>query len=84
MKPFASTARTQRAEVDDRISVPDHRRSPRKKVLKGGRTVWQSGHSTECIVHRFSEIGAHLEIRGPVPKTIDLVIDGISRAVRAA
>jgi hypothetical protein len=33
-------------------------------------------------VHNLSDTGAHLQIRGPVPKTFNLVIDGdqISRA----
>jgi hypothetical protein len=46
--------------IDDRRSNPDRRansdrrRSPRKKVLKGGRTAWQNGDSTECVVHNLS------------------------------
>jgi hypothetical protein len=68
--------------IDDRRSNPDRRvnsdrrRSPRKKVFKGGRTAWQNGDSTECIVHNLSATGAHLQIRGPVPRTFDLLIDG--------
>jgi PilZ domain len=68
--------------IDDRRSNPDRRansdrrRSPRKKVLKGGRTAWQNGDSTECIVHNLSATGAHLQIRGPVPRTFNLIIDG--------
>jgi hypothetical protein len=68
--------------IDDRRANPDRRensdrrRSPRKKVLKGGRTAWQNGDSTECIVHNLSATGAHLQIRGPVPKTFNLLIDG--------
>ena len=69
-------------DTDDRRTNPDRRtnsdrrRAPRKKVLKGGRTAWQNGDSTECTVHNLSATGAHLQIRGPVPKTFNLIIDG--------
>jgi hypothetical protein len=50
--------------------------------LKGGLTSWQNGDSVECIVHNLSDTGAHLQVRGPVPKTFNLVIHGdhVSRA----
>jgi hypothetical protein len=60
----------------DRRANSDRRRSLRKKVLKGGRTAWPNGDSTECIVHNLSATGAHLQIHGPVPKTFNLIIDG--------
>jgi hypothetical protein len=44
--------------------------------LRGGLTGWHNGDSSECIVHNLSDTGAHLQIRGPVPKTFNLVIDG--------
>jgi len=76
MKPPASLAPTELAQVDDRRVNSERREVARRKVLRGGRTVWQNGDSTECIVYNLSETGAHLEICGPVPNTIDLVIDG--------
>jgi hypothetical protein len=83
MTPIAGTEATELVVViDDRRINPDRRInsdrriSPRKKVLKGGRTAWQNGDSTECIVHNLSATGAHLQIRGPVPKTFNLIIDG--------
>jgi hypothetical protein len=83
MTPIASTEGTELVVViDDRRVNPDRRinsdrrRSPRRKVLKGGRTAWQNGDSTECIVHNLSATGAHLQIRGPVPKAFNLIIDG--------
>jgi PilZ domain len=76
MESLTSLAPTELAEADDRRVISDRRGAPRKKILRSGRTVWQNGDSTECIIHNLSETGAHLEIRGPVPKTIDLVVDG--------
>jgi hypothetical protein len=70
MRPLASP------EVNDRRRLSDRRGAPRRKLLRGARAVWQNGDSTECIVHDLSETGANLEIRGPIPKTIDLLIDG--------
>jgi hypothetical protein len=83
MTPIAGTDAVEPVDViDDRRINPDRRanvdrrRSPRKKVLKGGRTAWPNGDSTECTVHNLSATGAHLQIRGPVPKTFNLIIDG--------
>jgi PilZ domain len=83
MRPLASTAAADLAHgVDDRRNTPDRRSAPRKRILWGGLAGWRNGDSTECIVHNLSDTGAHLQIRGPVPKTFNLVIDGdqISRA----
>jgi hypothetical protein len=83
MRPLASTAATDLAHVvDDRRRIPDRRNSPRKRILWGGLAGWKNGDSSECIVHNLSDTGAHLQIRGPVPRTFNLVIDGdlISRA----
>jgi hypothetical protein len=76
MKPPANLAPTELAEVDDRRVNSERRGVARRKVLRGGRTLWQNGDATECIVYNLSETGAHLEIRGPVPNIIDLLIDG--------
>jgi hypothetical protein len=70
-----SLAEDRRTGGDRRIAVVDRRDAQRKKLLKGGRTFWPNGDSTECIVHNLSETGALLGISGPVPKIFDLVID---------
>lgn len=66
----------QLGEVDDRRKNPDRRDSPRQKVLRGGRTYWPNGDSSECMVHNLSETGAQLELRGPAPNRFDLVVEG--------
>jgi hypothetical protein len=75
MNPFTIPAPTEPGELDDRRRLSDRRGAPRRKILRGARTVWQNGDSTECIIHNLSETGAHLELRGPVPNTFDLLID---------
>jgi hypothetical protein len=75
MEPLASPVHTKPVEIDDRRKNPDRRESPRRRILRGGRTFWQNGDSSECIVHNLSETGAQLQIRGPVPKNFDLIID---------
>jgi hypothetical protein len=83
MRPLASTGAADLAHVvDDRRRISDRRNAPRKRILWGGIAGWKNGDSTECIVHNLSDTGAHLQIRGPVPKMFDLIIDGdpISRA----
>jgi hypothetical protein len=67
---------------DERRRISDRRIAPRKRMLKGGLTGWHNGDSAECIVHNLSDTGAHLQVRGPVPKTFNLVIygDHVSRA----
>jgi hypothetical protein len=66
-------------EIDDRRRLPDRRDSPRRKILKGGRTFWPNGDSSECIVYNFSDTGAQLGFRQPVPNIFDLVIEGDPR-----
>lgn len=83
MRPLAGIAATDLdGVIDDRRKIPDRRNSPRKRILWGGLAGWKNGDSTECIVHNLSDTGAHLQIRGPVPKTFNLLIDGdrMSRA----
>jgi hypothetical protein len=67
---------THPGEIDDRRKKPDRRLSPRKKILKSGRTFWPNGDSSECLVHNLSETGAQLEIRGPVPNIFELLVEG--------
>ena len=76
MKPLTDGRSAEVDETDDRRSVPDRRESARRKVLRGGRAVWPNGDSTNVIVYNLSDTGARLEIRGPVPNTFDIVIDG--------
>jgi len=68
----------QLSEIDDRRKNPDRRRSPRKKILKIGRTYWPNKDSSECVVFNLSDTGAQLELNGPVPQVFDLVIEGES------
>ena len=87
MNPLVSAAAAEPADAvedrrkegrrdDDRRKAPDRRIAPRRRILRGGLTGWHNGDSSECIVHNLSDTGAHLQIRGPVPKTFNLVIDG--------
>jgi hypothetical protein len=63
-------------EIDDRRLTPDRRVSSRRKILKGGRTFWPNGDSSECIVCNLSETGAQLDVRGQAPNIFDLVVEG--------
>src|ERR1700676_4180953 len=77
MKPPEGTVPAEPADViDDRKRNSDRRAAPRKRILRGGLTEWPNGDSSECTVHNLSDTGAHLQIKGPVPKTFNLVIDG--------
>jgi hypothetical protein len=69
----------QPGEIDDRRETPDRRSSTRRKILKGGRTYWLNGDSSDCTVLNISETGAHLELHGPAPNVFDLVIEGDRR-----
>jgi hypothetical protein len=73
--------RFEEGEVDDRRIAPerrlaarDRRRSPRRRLLKTGRTYWQNGDSGECWVRNLSDTGAQIEVRGPTPNAFYLVI----------
>jgi hypothetical protein len=79
--PLADTGRIEPSQLDDRrmfperrIAANDRRESPRRKILKVGRTYWPNGDSIECSVRNLSESGAQLEVRGTIPNTFDLVI----------
>jgi hypothetical protein len=72
----ALTEDTQLGGIDDRRQNPDRRGSARRKTLKGGRTFWPNGDSSECLVYNLSETGACLVLRGPAPKAFDLVVEG--------
>jgi hypothetical protein len=76
MDTFTTVDDTRSGEIDDRRKTSDRRASSRRKLLKGGRTFWPNGDSSECIVYNLSDTGAQLELRGPAPKLFDLVIDG--------
>jgi hypothetical protein len=73
--------RFEEAEIEDRRTDPerritgkDRRASPRRRLLKTGRTYWQNGDSGECRVRNLSETGAQIEVHGPIPNAFDLVI----------
>src|SRR5882672_10073387 len=76
MESLASPAHAEPIDIDDRRKNSDRRAATRRRVLKGARTFWQNGDSTECIVHNVSDTGAQLQVHCPVPKAFDLVIDG--------
>jgi hypothetical protein len=76
MDPLTSHTHLVPAEIDDRRKRSDRREAARKRILRGGRTFWPNGDSTECIVHNLSDTGAQLQTRGPVPANFDLIIDG--------
>jgi hypothetical protein len=70
------TENTQLGEIEDRRKNSDRRSTLRRKILKGGRTFWPNGDSSECLVYNHSETGACLVLRGPAPKVFDLVVEG--------
>jgi hypothetical protein len=76
MDSVASANSTEPEVLDDRRQTPDRRVSPRRKVLRGGRTFWPNGDSAECTVYNCSETGAKLEISGFAPNAFELVVDG--------
>jgi len=62
--------------VEDRRENVDRRGAPRRKVLRGARTFWPNGDSSECTVCNLSETGAQLELNGPAPNSFEFVIEG--------
>jgi len=61
-----------------RVVTVESRRSPRKRVLKGGIIAYCSRHATlPCVVRDISESGARLavEVTGAVPDTFELIIE---------
>jgi hypothetical protein len=78
MKSAAITDNTELGEIDERRTNPERRISSRRKLLRGGRTLWPNGDSSECTVYNYSETGAKLELHGCAPNAFDLAIDGES------
>jgi hypothetical protein len=76
MVSVASANSTEAEVLDELGHAPDRRVAPRSKVLRGGRTYWPNGDSTECTVYNFSETGAKLELVGHAPNSFDLAVDG--------
>jgi hypothetical protein len=76
MESDISANNTEPEVLDERRQTSDRRVSPRRKVLRGGRTYWPNGDSAECTVHNFSETGAKLELLGHAPNAFDLALDG--------
>ena len=66
----------QPVEIDDRRRNPERRKWSRRRTIRGARTVWPNGDSSECIVTNLSETGAQLRLRGPSPNVFDLIVDG--------
>jgi hypothetical protein len=76
MESVTGADNTEPAALDERRQRPDRRTSPRRKVLRGGKTFWPNGDSADCTVYNFSETGAKLELSGHGPNAFDLVVDG--------
>ena len=60
----------------------EHRASPRRRTLKGGRIVINNGFSTfECTVRNLSETGARLKVASIIglPDSFDLVMEDGTR-----
>jgi hypothetical protein len=76
MESVASANSTEPELLGERKATPDRRISPRRKVIRGGRTYWPNGDSAECTVHNYSETGAKLELIGHAPNAFDLAVDG--------
>ena len=76
MESDTSANNTEPEVLDERRQTSDRRVSPRRKVLRGGRTYWPNGDSAQCTVHNFSETGAKLELLGHAPNAFDLALDG--------
>jgi hypothetical protein len=59
----------------------EHRRTARRRVLKGAR-ITLKGHVTaiDCVVRNLSDGGACLKVASPIgiPDTFDLVVDAAS------
>ncbi len=84
METTRKTAPIDDSAIDDRRgSVDDRRSSPRKKVLRGAQmfwatgaaVIWPTGSAVRCVVRNFSEKGAKIEVRSPVPEAFDLLFD---------
>ena len=76
MESVASANSAEPEVLDEWRQTPDRRVSPRRKVLRGGRTFWANGDFAECTIYNFSETGAKLEISGHAPNAFDLNVDG--------
>jgi hypothetical protein len=76
MESVASVKSTEPEVLDERRQAPDRRISPRRKVIRGGRTYWPNGDSAECRVYNYSETGAKLELIGQAPNAFDFAVDG--------
>lgn len=59
--------------------MPENRRAPRRKVLKGGKIAFSEHFAAiDCVVRNLSETGAALEVESPVgiPDRFDLLVSG--------
>ena len=60
----------------------DNRQSPRRRILRSGRIVFNNGRSTiDATVRNLSARGAKLQVSSVVgiPDTFDLLLEGNSR-----
>lgn len=58
--------------------MPEKRRAPRQRVIKGAHISFKErGAAIDCVVRNLSDSGACLKVESPVgiPETFDLVIE---------
>jgi len=56
--------------------MAEHRRSQRRRTLKGGTILFGAGSSVDCVIRNMSETGAAIEVEGSIgiPDNFTLVI----------
>jgi len=56
--------------------MPEHRRSARRRTIKGGSILFGPGAAIDCIVRNISKTGAALEVESPIgiPDTFTLLV----------
>jgi hypothetical protein len=66
--------------------MEERRKSPRRRVLKGGTIALERGGAVSCTVRNLSESGACIEVGSPlgIPESFNLVIasDHVTRPCR--
>jgi hypothetical protein len=56
--------------------MAEHRRSQRRRTLKGGTILFGAGSSVDCVIRNMSETGAAIEVEGliGIPDNFRLII----------
>ena len=77
MDSVASENKTEPEVLDERRQRPDRRISPRRKVLRGGRTFWPNGDFAETALFTiFQKQEQSSGLSGHAPIAFDLAVDG--------